>query len=177
MAKFYSLIFIVFLILNNDIVSAQSLIQPFSFDCDVPPARFSIWAGNLSPGTQKVTGSIELLEPRNSDEWLPTAKVLLSGDEDDDYFGLQLYVDRDNPSKIQVALQSSSQSTKPYVINSIEWKAKPIKFAIFLIDSGKLEVTVNENYGVVLLPNYKLKRLSLICSTGNFKFTNIMVLP
>jgi hypothetical protein len=152
---------------------SDSIEQTFEFDCDVPAGKASEWVGTIVPRLQHVTGSVELLEPRDHERWLPVASVfLLQGTEK---VGLQLFRDRQQQDKLQIAaLRPESQGGRS-VLTTVPWSGVPIDFELSVRESGDLELTVAGKATLLGVKDIDARKLTLSCSTAQFKFKDVMV--
>ena len=153
----------------------QALSQPYYFDCDVPAGHSSEWNGTLASETADIAGFIQLVESRQDARWLPVASILLIGLEDTRRIGLQIFVKRDAPSDLQVAVLGLEGADQRTVITSRPSDAGPVAFTMSLARSGRLKIVVGGASRTLELGSFKAKKLALSCSTGQFRFTSILV--
>ena len=158
-------------------LQAQALSAPYDFDCDVPPGNVSEWSGTLSSETLQIGGSIELIEPRQETRWLPVASVLLVGDDQTQRIGLQLFVSRDAPNDIQVATIGADGAVGRTVLTSRSWKGGAVAFAMSLSRSGELRIDALGVSRSLDLAGFSPRKLTLSCSSAQFKFTDIVASP
>jgi hypothetical protein len=154
-------------------VRAHSAEQTFQFDCDVPPAKFSEWNATLSPGLTRISGRVELIESRSHERWNPTASVLLvRGDE---YVGLQLHVVRAAPEVVQVSVYRPKEKGGRTLLMTVPWRAHPVAFTLTHEASGEFLLNVEGKEAALGVTDFRPDKLSLGCSTGEFKFIDIAV--
>lgn len=152
---------------------ADTIEQTFEFDCDVPAGKVSDWIGSIVPRVQHVKGSVELLEPRDHERWWPLASVFLL--EGTQQVGLQLFRDRQQPEKLQVAALRPQSEGGRSVLTSVPWEGLPIEFALSVTESGEVELTVADKATLLGVNKIDVERLALSCSTAQFKFKNVVV--
>jgi hypothetical protein len=145
----------------------------YSFDCDVPPAKFSEWTRSVSSQSLEVSGTVQLIEPRQDQRWWPGASIFLYGDNSSEVIGLQLAVQRQAPDEAHVLI--INQEAQPAELASLPWRGNPLPFKIKLSRSGEFSVTVADKSRSVRVDGFRLAKMSLSCSTGQFKFTNVTV--
>lgn len=146
------------------------------FDCDVPAASFSEWSRTSSTTTLKVVGTIELVQTRDDQRWLPGANVFLLGRDDKTSAGLQLFIKRDAPDKLQVSLlQGSGGAPDRTVFTAKAWKDTPLPFSLELDARGLMTAVVAGVSSSRQLSGFELHKLALGCSTGQFKFDKVFV--
>ena len=151
----------------------DSLEQTFQFDCDVPAGRASDWIGTIVPRLQHVAGTIELLEPRVHERWWPVASVFLV--QGTQRVGLQLYWDRKEQDTLQVAVLRPESEGGRSVLTSVPWKGSPIAFNLSVKDSGDVELAIAGKVALLGAKNLEAERISLSCSSAQFKFTDVAV--
>ena len=152
---------------------ADPIEQSFQFDCDVPAAKMSDWIGTIVPRLQHVEGSIELLEPREHERWWPVASVFLH--EGTQKVGLQLYRDRQHQDELQVAVLRPDSAGGRSVLASILWKDAPVRFSLSVKPSGDVELAVAGKVALLGVKGIDPQRVSLSCSTAQFKFKDVFV--
>jgi len=146
------------------------------FDCDVPAASFSEWNRTTSATTLKVAGTIQLIQTRDDERWIPGANVFLRGRDDKTSAGLQLFVTGDAPDKLQVSLlQGSGGAPDRTVFTAKAWKDTPLPFSLELDARGLLTAVVAGVSSSRQLSGFELHKLALGCSTGQFKFEKVFV--
>jgi len=146
------------------------------FDCDVPAASFSEWNRTTSMTTLKVVGTIQLIQTRQDERWLPGANVFLRGRDDKTSAGLQLVVTRDEPDKLRVALlQGSGGAPDRIVFTSKAWKDAPLPFSLELDAQGLLTAVVAGVSSSRQVSGFEPHKLALGCSTGQFKFEKVFL--
>jgi hypothetical protein len=146
------------------------------FDCDVPGGAFSEWNHTTSATTLKVVGTIQLIRPREDEQWLPGANVFLRGRDDKMTVGLQLLVARDAPDELQVSLlQGSGGAPDRNVFTAKAWKDAPLPFSLELDARGLLTAVVAGVSSSRQVSGFELHKLALGCSTGQFKFEKVFV--
>ena len=153
--------------------TADSIEQTFEFDCDVPAGKASDWVGTIVPRLQHVKGSVELLEPRDHERWWPVASVFLF--EGTQQVGLQLYRDRKQQDKLQVAALRPEGEGGRSVLTSVPWNGLPIDFELSVKESGDVELTVAGKATLLGVKDMDARKLALSCSTAQFRFKDVVV--
>ena len=161
------------LMMTAGITRANPIEQTFQFDCDVPAGNVSDWVGTFLPDLQRISGRIELIEPRTHKHWFPAASVFLV--EGENKFGLQLYLDRKNQDVLQVAVLRPVDKGGRTVIATVPWKRNPIDFSLSLLETGDVEVEVAHATVPLKVARFKADRIALSCSTAQFKFIDVTV--
>lgn len=146
--------------------------QSFDVDCDVPEGHVTEWKGTFV-GFRSISGSIELLEPRTHERWLPSASVLLLRGKYQ--MGLQLVFERKSPESLQVSVVRLESLGGRAVLTTIPWKANPVAFSMSLTSSGDVDLTVANRTVSLGVKNFSPERVSVSCSTADFKFRDIIV--
>jgi hypothetical protein len=146
------------------------------FDCDVPAASFSEWNRTTSMTTLKVVGTIQLIQTRVDERWVPGANVFLRDRDDKMSAGLQLFVTQDAPNKLQVSLlQGSGGAPDRTVFTANAWKDTPLPFSLELDARGLLTAVVAGVSSSRQVSGFEPHKLALGCSTGQFKFEKVFL--
>jgi hypothetical protein len=153
--------------------SGDRIEQTFQFDCDVPAGKMSDWVGTVMPQLQQVTGNIEMLEPREHERWWPIASVFLV--QGDQKVGLQVYRDRKAQDALQVAVLRPDSEGGRSVLTSVPWEGTRIAFSFSVNDSGDVELAAAGKKASLRLKDVAIERITLACSTAQFKFTDVVV--
>lgn len=155
------------------VACADSIEQTFQFDCDVPAGNASEWMGTIVPQLRQVTGTIELLQPREHERWWPVASVfLMYGDEK---VGLQLYRDRNSHDTLQVAVLRPKNEGGRSVLTSVPWQGSPVAFRLSVNAAGDVEVFAAGKVASLALKNIDIEKIVLSCSSAQFKFRDVVV--
>jgi hypothetical protein len=152
---------------------ADSIEQTFEFDCDVPAGKMSDWVGAIVPQLLHIKGSVELLEPRDHERWWPVASVFLF--QGTEQVGLQLFRDRQQQDKLQVAALRPESEGGRSVLTSVPWNGLPIDFELSVKESGDVELTVAGKATLLSVKDMDARKLALSCSTAQFKFKDVVV--
>ena len=152
---------------------ADSIEQTFEFDCDVPAGKMSDWVGAIVPRLLHIKGSVELLEPRDHERWWPVASVFLF--QGTEQVGLQLFRDRQQQDKLQVAALRPESEGGRSVLTSVPWNGLPIDFELSVKESGDVELTVAGKATLLSVRDMDARKLALSCSTAQFKFKDVVV--
>ena len=146
------------------------------FDCDVPPGRFSKWGRAVSVRSLRVSGTLELIEPRHDPQWIPSATVLISGKGGTSAGGLRAYLDLRSPEVLHFVLMGRGAPPSGRDVLSLPWqKGQVTPFIVTFNGSGELSVYAGGIAQTLQLPNFDPESVQLICSTGQFKFRQVVV--
>lgn len=121
----------------------------------------------------RVSGTVQLIEPREDKRWLPVANIFLHTDDESAAVGLQVSFDRKTPTQVTLSLRDRGTSRERTTFVTLPWRDKPISFALSLSDSGELSVSAGGQSQSVQLGKFEVRKLALSCSTGEFKFTDV----
>ena len=149
--------------------------ERYYFNCDVPPGKFSEWNRAVIAKTAHVSGTIEMIEPRQHERWWPVASVFLESDEPRVQVGLQVILDAKSPDEVTIALRDADPSSRPFVVVTSKWQKVPIAFEITLNSSGRLEISALGKSATVQLDDFEYDSFNLSCSTGEFTFSDIVI--
>src|SRR5579883_461968 len=124
-------------------VSAASRTSPpeHYFDCDVPPGKFSEWSRTVGAKALRVSGTVELVEPRHDARWAPVANVFIGGKDGTSEVGLNVYFDWQSPDVLEfmVVEPGAPQSRQPVL--SVPWHGSVTSFTVALSGSGELKLS------------------------------------
>lgn len=146
----------------------------YYFDCDTPEGRFS--QSSLPSTTQGLTvsGNLTVVLTRDDPKWIPSARVILVGDDNKPVMGLLFDVDKQSPNSLRVTV--GSPGATPRAIGTTPWQQKIIPFAVRLSPSGELGVSVAGGPSQSLrLDGFSVRKVAFVCSTGQFKFSDVRV--
>jgi hypothetical protein len=149
--------------------------QSYDFDCDVPAGHFSEWDGSLPSHIARISGSIELTHREQDPRWAPVANVFLLGESPGTVVGLQLTVHRDNPTELEISVRDTGG--KRSVIGSTSADSGPISFLLSVSKPGVLTLAAGGATQDLELGSFKITKLALSCSTGEFKYKSVVVMP
>ena len=156
-------------------VSAQPAQGAYYFDCDAPATRFSLWKGPVnSESAVRVTGLIEMVEARPGKGWFPVASVVLGDPDAASAVGLQVLIDPRSPKFLQLA---SLAAGRVDVFGKIPKSSSPIPFTLSLESPNKLTIAASDSRSSVAVDDAAVSVLSLACSSGEFKFVDVLVQP
>jgi hypothetical protein len=158
-------------------VSTASRSPPpeYYFDCDVPPAKFSEWSRTVSTRALRVSGAVELIEPRHDAHWAPLANLFIGGKDDDSRAGLSAYVDWHSPDLLQFILVGPDGPISGPTVLSLRWQGQATQFTLALSESGELKVSAANAVRSMRLTNFDVRSVRLMCSTAQFKFSRVVV--
>ncbi len=149
--------------------------ETYNFDCDVPPAKFSDWSRAIVAKTARISGKIELVEPRHDERWWPVANVFLQSAEPLRGGGLQVILNPDSPDEVQLAIQGKDPKWRPIVFATSKWRGVQLAFAITLNAAGALTVSALDHSETLQLDGFEYEQFTLSCSTGEFKFVDVSI--
>ncbi len=144
------------------------------FDCDVPPGKFSQWEQTVISKGISVSGTIQVLEVREHPKWGPVASVLLVGEENLPAVGLQVIPYKDSPTA-SLSMKAPGVEGGRFTLATRSWEGKMIPFTLQLSDAGSLTVNLDGVSRTMSVNSFHLKRVSLACSTGQFKFRDVQI--
>jgi hypothetical protein len=158
-------------------VSSVSRAAPpeYYFDCDVPPGKFSEWNRTISASGARVSGVVELIEPRRDARWMPVANLLIGGKDKTSIAGIKAYVDWQLPDVLHFILIGPGSPTSGPALLSVPWRGQHTSFTLALSESGELKVSVGNVSRSLQLTDFDARRVRVVCSTAQFKFSGIFV--
>ena len=149
--------------------------ESYYFDCDTPPGKFSEWNRSIIATSIRVTGSIEVRTIREDPHWQPAASVWFIG-QNGSRIGLQAFVTRESPDRLQIQLRELADRAAPMIFASTNWTDGPVPFTLSLGDSGVLSTTIAGKDQSLSLGKSAVTKFGLSCSTGVFHFNDITVM-
>jgi hypothetical protein len=149
--------------------------QSYDFDCDVPAGHFSEWSGSLPSHITRISGSIALNRQEQDPRWLPVANVFLLGDSPGARVGLQLTAQRDKPTELVISVRDTAGQRS--VIGSTSTEGGPVSFLLSLSKRGVLTLAAGGATQDLELGDFKITKLALSCSTGEFMYKSVVVTP
>jgi len=166
------------LIILSGCVSTEShLIAPekYYFDCDVPPGNSSEWNRTITGSEVRVSGNLQLVEPRRDPTWAPVANVSISGVDHSPRVGLGAGIDWHIPDVVTVAPVTLSGPEMSQVLLSKAWDGLSIPFAVSVKRSGEFSVSAAAQSRALHIQGFDMRKVRLSCSTGHFRFTDVVV--
>ncbi len=145
------------------------------FDCDVPPGRFSHWDQTVASNGTEVSGTLQLIEGRKDPKWLPSASVYVIGSDNRQSVGLKMLLFNDDPDIVNVVVLDSGSKNEHGILASIPWMGKTVAFHVSTTGSGEFTVTADGRSEVVRAPGFLPRKIELVCSTGQFKFADVVI--
>jgi hypothetical protein len=145
------------------------------FDCDVPPGRFSQWNQTILSNDTGISGTLQLIEGRKDPKWLPSASVYLIGSDNAQSAGFKMILFNEDPDNVDLVILDPSGKDKHDILASIPWAGKVVAFSVRLTDSGELTVTADGRSDTVHLTGFRPHKVDLVCSTGQFKFADVVI--
>jgi hypothetical protein len=149
--------------------------ESYDFDCDVPPGNFSQWSRAVNAGEVRISGVIQVIEPRSHTRWAPVATVTVSGKEEVPSVGVRAMIDGNAPDEVRLVLLKPDGLAVDDPLVSVPWEGKAIPFTLSLDGRGDLKVSVIDQSRALHLAPFPVQKLKLGCSTGEFKFSAVTV--
>jgi hypothetical protein len=154
----------------------RSLTQvKYYFDCDVPPGKSSEWNRTVNGNEVRVSGFLQLIEPRRDPTWGPVANVSITGADDTSSVGLGAGIDWHAPDILIVAPVALTGPVLSQVLVSKAWSGLPIPFEVSFKSSGELKVSAAGQLRILQIQRFDMRKVTLSCSTSHFKFTDVSV--
>jgi hypothetical protein len=144
-------------------------------DCDVPPGRFSHLDQTVASTDTGISGTLQLIEGRKDPKWLPSASVYFIGSDKGQSVGLKMLLFNDDPDNVNVLVLDSGSKNEHGILASIPWMGKAIAFSVSTTGSGEYTVTVDGKSEAVHVPGFLPRKVELVCSTGQFKFADVVI--
>lgn len=130
-----------------------------------------MWHGAIdSTAGLEISGTIQVLDVRHDERWLPVGSVFLLNSEQRKV-GLQFFFNWKEPHMLQVALYAGDRKT----FASLPMPDSPIPFVLSVTASGDMTATVDNKSETVRLDAFDARRIELSCSSGEFKFEGVLV--
>ena len=155
---------------------AASAAEPVhEFDCDTPPGHYSYWTQSLSSGAVEVSGAVTVNELRKHKKWVPVASVMFRGADGKSNAGVSLSALLKVNDMYFVRMKTPAGDTDMGLGGVIPRTKDPIPFKVTFDATGKLTVSIAGAEATAELGTFRPQILSLSCSTGDFRFTNVVV--
>jgi hypothetical protein len=145
------------------------------FDCDVPPGRFSRWNQTIVSNDTGLSGTLQMIEGRKDPKWRPSASVYLIDSDTKQSAGLKMILFNEDPDDVYLVILDSGGKTEHDILASVPWAGKAVAFSVRLTGPGELTVTADGRSDTVHLPGFRPRKLELVCSTGQFKFAEVVI--
>ena len=145
----------------------------YYFDCDTPEGRFSQSSFPSTARELAVSGNLTVVLTRDDPKWIPSARVILVGEDNKLVAALLFDVDKQAPDSLRVSV--GAPRTTPRALGVTTWREhKIIQFAVRLSPAGEFGVSVAGGPVQSLkLDDSSARRISFVCSTGQFKFSDV----
>ena len=153
----------------------HSRLPEHCFDCDASPGKFSEWSRTISARAVRLSGTLELIEPRYDAKWAALANVFVGGTDDASMVGLRAYFSWDPPEMLHFVLMGSNGPTSGRTVVSVPWQHRAIPFTVSLSESRHLTVSAGSGSQTLHLKDFDVQRIALVCSTAEFKFRAVIV--
>lgn len=148
------------------------------FDCDVPPGKFSEWSRTVSAKALRISGTLELVEPRHDPRWIPAANVFIGEKGGASAGGLRAYLDWRSPEVLHFVLMGRGAPPSGQDVLSLPWQEGQEQFTPFIVTlsgSGELSVYAGGVAQTLQVSNSDIGSVQLSCSTAQFKFRDVIV--
>lgn len=146
--------------------------------CDALPGEFSEWSRTVSSKALRISGTVELIEPRHDPNWLTAANVSIDTKGGTSLAGLRTYLDWNSPELLHFALIGPGAPQAGQDVLSFPWHQGQGQFTPFIVTlsgSGTLSVYAGGSTLTLQVPGLDFGRVHLSCSSGRFKFRNVIV--
>ena len=147
----------------------------YSFDCDAPGGRYSVWERSLDSTSVQLAGKIRLAEPRVDVNWFPTASILLEDKNHQRVAGLRLNRDPRKTDTLVARVMDSGKGDQEVAIGSSPWSGRNVSFALTLTGTAQLTATYDGVPVTITLSGFSPASVAFGCSTGDFKFDAVTV--
>jgi hypothetical protein len=156
------------------------------FDCDVPPGHVSEWNESLLSHPARVSGTLQMIEARKDQKFLPLAKVELRGEDNSKAVGFEILLFNsglstpngppNDPDNAFLAVFSQDvDRVRSATFGKVPWAGRTINFDLRLSRNGELSITADGKTRTVPLLGLVPHKLALICSTGQFRFEHVVI--
>ena len=156
--------------------SEQSAETPeYYFDCDAAAAHKSSWERTVSAQPFVLTGTVALLEARDDPKWLPTISIRVLGQNDTPGVGLIVARQLAEPHTFNVVLLDDITPKERVSVGEINDFSTPVPFRVEVSKLGDVTLSIGPLIATTRITQFPLKRISLACSTGEFRFARVTV--
>lgn len=152
------------------------------FDCDTTPGHSSTMDLPLATGQRKVAGSVKAIQLYQIERWLPSAQIRLSEQDGSRWIALALIAARPYEKVISkdaaVTLAIRKNAGDGSTIQQETVGTLPLGEGLPLELSTSADRTIINIAGEAHIVDFRLagpRRLALVCSTGEFEFSDILV--
>jgi hypothetical protein len=151
--------------------SASVLAAPLSFDCDVPPDRFSSVSENLT-GSPAISGTVEVVQMRSGNN-LPVAGARLVSADGINSVGLQLVAASAHAKQFDIVLNTKrGDNFQRNTVGQVDAGAA-IPFSLSLSGTGKVALLIGTSSFITDFIPIPIGKAMAFCSTAQFKFTGL----
>jgi hypothetical protein len=118
---------------------------------------------------------VELIEPRHDPRWEPVANVFIGGKDGTSAVGLRAYLDWQSPDVLQFIVMEPGAPPSRQAVLSVPWHGSVTPFTVVLSGSGELKLSAASAEQTVQLSKFDARSVQLGCSTGQFKFRQVVI--
>jgi hypothetical protein len=150
------------------------------FDCDATPGHFSRMEVMLPPQKERLTGSLKAEMLYREGEWMPAAQLRLSEADGENWIGIKLVADvparkvvRDGATADVVIMRKAG--ARPVVETKVGtvMLGQSVPFEISARE-GRFFIDVAGSSRAVDTSLREARKIELGCTTGDFKFIDIL---
>jgi hypothetical protein len=145
------------------------------FDCDVPAGKFSEWDQTILSKGAHLSGTIQMMEARKDPKWIPAASVFLVDGENLSAVGFQVVLYKSDSINVSLSMLGLGGESGRFTLATRPWEGKLIPFTLDLSDQGNLTLHLDGASRTVSVNPFRLKKVKLSCSTGQFKFRDVQI--
>lgn len=143
--------------------------QSFRWGCDTPENRFSALDITFGKAVE-ISGSVRAKEFR-PDRYLPMAGGKIESEDGSKSFGFQLIAESEKPKVLDVIFYTNDGSgTKRGKVGEIAVDVAHL-FSLKISPNGSFSITVGEHTLSGILAQVETGKARLLCSSGEFEFT------
>lgn len=148
-----------------------------TFDCDVPIDHYSSVSKDASGGSYLISGTISLAQLRTGQSNLPTAGARIASPDDDRAAGVQFIVqDRKSKSFDVVLYTRIGTDNVRKQVGKID-SQNPVAFRLAVSSTGSVTLHFGGQAAVADLSPMPASKMAAFCSTGQFKFSDLLFSP
>jgi hypothetical protein len=89
--------------------------------------------------------------------------------------GLRFMLARENPDQLEILLQGPEANAQRELLGDVPWRNGPVAFSVSIDRAGSLTVSASGSVRTSRFEKFEIAKLSLSCSTAQFKFADVFV--